>query len=159
MTQVPPRDLRALGARFRILGTQVAVAPYGSGHINETYAATYDQAGTPVRYIHQRVNGHVFREPERLMDNVARVLAHAARRVAGLPDASRRALTLVPAHDGRPFVVDLGVPSQLPHVAEALRRHGSHLSELSAAVATHGHADRDPNRDGHQYAAADCHAD
>lgn len=43
--------------------------------------------------------------------------------------------------DGRPFVVDLGVPSQLPHVAEALRRHGSHLSELSAAVATHGHAD------------------
>lgn len=43
--------------------------------------------------------------------------------------------------DGRPFVVDLGVPSQLPHVAAALRRHGSDLSELSAVVATHGHAD------------------
>ena len=84
----------------------VEAVPHGSGHINETYAATYDQAGTRVRYVHQRINGHVFRDPLRLMDNVSRVLSHAAARLAGLPDASRRALTLVPARDGRPFVVD-----------------------------------------------------
>ena len=40
------------------------------------------------------------------MDNVSRVLAHAATRLAGAPDASRRVLTLVPARDGRPYVVD-----------------------------------------------------
>jgi len=43
--------------------------------------------------------------------------------------------------DGRPFVVDLGMPSQLPLVAHALRAHGSDPSELGAAIATHGHAD------------------
>ena len=43
--------------------------------------------------------------------------------------------------DGRPFVVDLGMPSQLPLVADALRTHGSDASELGAAIATHGHAD------------------
>lgn len=43
--------------------------------------------------------------------------------------------------DGRPFVVDLGMPSQLPLVAEALRTHGSAAAELGAAIATHGHAD------------------
>lgn len=43
--------------------------------------------------------------------------------------------------DGRPFVVDLGLESQLPLVAAALTEHGSDLSELSAAIATHGHAD------------------
>lgn len=43
--------------------------------------------------------------------------------------------------DGRPFVVDLGMPSQLPLVADALAAHGSNLAELGAAVATHGHAD------------------
>src|SRR6478735_6090596 len=43
--------------------------------------------------------------------------------------------------DGQPFVVDLGMPSQLPHVADQLMIHGSHVSELGAAVATHGHAD------------------
>jgi glyoxylase-like metal-dependent hydrolase (beta-lactamase superfamily II) len=43
--------------------------------------------------------------------------------------------------DGRPFVVDLGMPSQLPLVADALRARGADASELGAAVATHGHAD------------------
>ena len=61
----PARDLRAIGARFDVPGALVEAVPYGSGHINETYAATYDQAGTRVRYIHQRINGQVFREPER----------------------------------------------------------------------------------------------
>ena len=37
------------------------------------------------------------------MDNVSRVLAHAATRLAGTPDAARRILTLVPARDGRPY--------------------------------------------------------
>ncbi len=102
----PARDLRTIGARFHVLGALVDAVPHGSGHINETYAATYDQAGTRVRYIHQRVNGHVFRDTALLMDNVSRVLTHAASRLAGSPDASRRVLTLVPARDGRPFVVD-----------------------------------------------------
>lgn len=43
--------------------------------------------------------------------------------------------------DGRPFVVDLGVPSQLPLVEAELRTLGSGLADLSCAVATHGHAD------------------
>ena len=102
----PARDLRALGQRFVVHGCLRGAVPHGSGHINETYAATYDQAGRDVRYIHQRINSHVFGQPERLMDNVARVLAHAAVRLEGAPDASRRTLTLVPARDGRPYVVD-----------------------------------------------------
>ena len=47
-------------------------------------------------------------------------------------------------HDGgggQPFVVDLGLPSQIPLVADVLSDRGSDLSELGAAVATHGHAD------------------
>ncbi|MEZ5179093.1 MAG: MBL fold metallo-hydrolase [Acidimicrobiales bacterium] len=43
--------------------------------------------------------------------------------------------------DGRPFVVDLGLPSQVPLVADALRSTGAELADLGAAVATHGHLD------------------
>jgi len=43
--------------------------------------------------------------------------------------------------DGAPFVVDLGLGSQVPLLADALRAHGSHLADLGAAIATHGHAD------------------
>lgn len=99
-------DLQAIGTRFQIHGTLVDARPHGTGHINDTFAVTYDQAGTSVRYIHQRLNTHIFRDAVGLMDNVARVLAHAGTRVAGTPHAARRVLTLVPARDGAPFVRD-----------------------------------------------------
>lgn len=98
--------LRRIGRRFQIHGHLVDVRPHGSGHINDTVAATYDQAGTAVRYIHQRINTQIFTHPDRLMDNIARVLAHGQARVAALPDPSRRVLTLVPARDGAPCVHD-----------------------------------------------------
>lgn len=103
---LPARDLRALGARFTVRGTFIEAWPHGSGHINETYAASYDDGGTRRRYIHQRINGHVFRQPAALMENVARVLTHAAHRLQGRHDADRRALRLVAAHDGQPYAVD-----------------------------------------------------
>lgn len=92
--------------RFDIAGRLVDARPYGSGHINDTFAATYEIGGAHVRYIHQRVNGRIFLRPDALMDNIARVLAHARSRLGDGPDASRRVLTLVPARDGAPFVRD-----------------------------------------------------
>jgi len=43
--------------------------------------------------------------------------------------------------DGRPFVVDLGLPSQIPGLEAELHRLDAELADLGAAVATHGHAD------------------
>jgi len=79
-------------------------APHGSGHINDTFAVTFDQAGTPVRYLLQRINDRIFQNVPALMENIRRVTAHTAAKVAatGGDDAARRALTLVPARDGQP---------------------------------------------------------
>jgi len=38
----------------------------------------FDQAGTPVRYILQRINHNIFKNPVALMENVQRVTAHVA---------------------------------------------------------------------------------
>jgi hypothetical protein len=99
-------DLRAVAGQFAIHGEFVSAAPYGSGHINDTFCAVFQQAGVPVRYILQRINHHIFKQPVALMENVQRVTAHLARKVAGEPDASRRVLTLVPARDGQAWHVD-----------------------------------------------------
>ena len=99
-------DLRALGAAFCIYGDFVAGAHHGSGHINDTFAVTYSQAGIPVRYILQRLNRNVFQNPDAVMENVRRVTAHLGSKTAGLPDASRRTLTLVSARDGTTSVRD-----------------------------------------------------
>jgi Phosphotransferase enzyme family len=102
----PQHDIRAISQRFQMPGEFLAVEPYGSGHINDTYCARYDQAGSQVRYIHQRVNQHVFKNPVALMENIHRVTDHLRRKLAGNPDISRRALTLVASREGKPFYRD-----------------------------------------------------
>lgn len=95
-------ELAAVAEAFLIHGQFRSGAPYGSGHINDTFAIVVDQAGTPVRYILQRINHRIFKKVPELMDNIRRVTVHVGARAlaAGGGDASRRALTLVLARDG-----------------------------------------------------------
>ena len=54
-------DLATIAGLFRIPGLFVAAEPYGTGHINDTYKVTFDQCGTLVNYIFQRINHNVFK--------------------------------------------------------------------------------------------------
>ncbi len=78
------------------------------GHIHDTYVATYAQADRTVRYIHQRLNEHVFPRPEQVMENIVRVLAHLCEKLGQerTPDPARRVLTLVYADDDKPYFID-----------------------------------------------------
>src|SRR5580698_7521331 len=105
-TLTPPAEgMERIGASFQIPGRFLHALPHGNGHINETYAATYDQAGRNVRYIHQQINERVFKDPVALMENVSRVTAHQHEKLdaAGCPDRQRRALTTLPAATGLPY--------------------------------------------------------
>ncbi|NQU11481.1 aminoglycoside phosphotransferase family protein, partial [bacterium] len=108
MTPTPALDLRAIGAQFQIHGEFRQADPYGSGHINDTYCAVYDQGGTIVRFIHQRVNHLIFKNPVALMANVARVTAHLRQKLLadGASEIDRRTLTLVPTRAGAPYHCD-----------------------------------------------------
>lgn len=97
-----PAELAAVASAFPLAGKFVAGVPHGSGHINDTFAVTFDQAGTPVRYILQRINHRIFKDVPALMDNIRRVTTHTAQRAAAGEDGARRALTLVPARSGEP---------------------------------------------------------
>ena len=100
--------LRAVAERFEIFGDFLEAPPYGNGHINNTFAATFDQAGTPVRYILQRINGHIFKDPVRLMANVAQVTRHVRAKLEadGVQDITRRVMTLVPTREGADYQID-----------------------------------------------------
>jgi len=102
-------NLREISALFDIRADFIHAIPYGSGHINDTYCASYNQAGLlPLRYILQRINTNVFKTPERLMENIARVTRHSLGLLieAGNPEAHRRTLTCIPAIDGKPYTID-----------------------------------------------------
>jgi Ser/Thr protein kinase RdoA (MazF antagonist) len=101
-------DLARLGAEFA-LGDEFASAErWGSGHINDTFRTTWGQDGVARRFIHQRINGHVFPDPAAVMRNIAAVTRHVRAKLeaAGEKDLDRRVLTLVPTRDGRNFHVD-----------------------------------------------------
>jgi aminoglycoside phosphotransferase (APT) family kinase protein len=98
-----------LAERLAIEGTFVSAVPYGSGHINRTYAATYSTGPRMTRrYIHQRINETVFRDPAALMRNMSRVTRHVRAKLEArdLDDIDRRVLTLVPTIDGADYLVD-----------------------------------------------------
>ena len=79
----------------------MGAAPYGSGHINDSYCAVFHRASRKERAILQRMNHHIFRDPVSLMDNIQRVTSHLAQQLNGQADCDRRVLTLIPTHDGR----------------------------------------------------------
>jgi Ser/Thr protein kinase RdoA (MazF antagonist) len=96
------QDPAAAAARqFEIDGDFLSAVPYGTGHINDTYCATFQQADLAERFILQRINTGIFRNPRALMQNIERVTAHVAEQLAGEQDSARRVLTLIPARDGR----------------------------------------------------------
>ena len=101
-------DIRAITSMFDMRADYVSSNAYGSGHINDTYCAWFDQAGLRVRYIVQRINHNVFKQPVQLMENVDRVTKHALAtlRAEGSKEAYRRTLTCIPALDGKPYVQD-----------------------------------------------------
>lgn len=104
MVSTQRHDLRQVASQFRIEGHFLDAAPYGSGHINDTYASRFEQDGRVVRYIHQRINHTIFKEPEKLMENIERVTDYARSQIiAAGGDPLRQTLTLIPTIDGRSF--------------------------------------------------------
>ena len=101
-------NLKEVSDLFDLRADFVAGASYGSGHINDTYCIEADQAGKRIRYILQRVNHNVFRQPIPLMENVQRVTEHALKRLieSGNKEAYRRTLTLIPAKNGKCYGQD-----------------------------------------------------
>ncbi|MGB3715604.1 MAG: aminoglycoside phosphotransferase family protein [Candidatus Promineifilaceae bacterium] len=93
---------------FGIKGDLLSVVPYGNGHINDTYLATYSISRSEVRYIHQRINHQVFPDPIALMENFERVTSHIAGGLQenGVDDIERRVLSPLRSRAGRSFAYD-----------------------------------------------------
>ena len=100
--------LREVANAFEVPGRWLRSTPFGSGHINTTLLAEFETPHGPARFVQQRINRAVFREPARVMENFARVVAHQRRALLreGSPGIERRVLTLVAARGGPSCYVD-----------------------------------------------------
>src|SRR5881396_1541810 len=105
MNNYQESKLLDVSRQFQIYGDLLHAEPCKIGHINETYIATYNQGGIQVRYVHQKINIHVFKDPDAVMANFVRVTSHQRRKLTerGARDASRRSLTVIPTRNGLPY--------------------------------------------------------
>ncbi|MGH7993616.1 MAG: phosphotransferase enzyme family protein, partial [Limisphaerales bacterium] len=99
-------DVHTVARQFQVYGDFLSAEPYGSGHINDTYCVRFDQGGTQVRYIFQRINHNIFKHPAALMENIRRVTAHLGEKSIMERGRSRRVLTLIFTLDGDSFHCD-----------------------------------------------------
>ena len=75
-------------------------APYGEGHINDTYLSQF----VPAKYILQRINHTIFKDPESLMKNIAAVTEYLRGKIAARGgDPDRETLTVIKTLDGKDF--------------------------------------------------------
>jgi len=105
---VHKHDLATIFRHFDTRADYVSGAPFGTGHINDTYRIVASQGGHKVLFTLQHVNTRIFKDGPALMSNITRISRHAVARLRaeGATDASRRALQVIPAIDGRPYHVD-----------------------------------------------------
>lgn len=90
----------ALNAYFKEAPTYCE--PYGNGHINDTFLVVSER-----RYILQRMNTSIFKDPHGLMQNILGVTEHIRKKTADLGgDVERCSLTVVPTLDGSRYFKD-----------------------------------------------------
>ena len=75
------RELREIISQFVVYGDFLVAVPFGNGNVNDTYQLTYDQGGVRLHYVLQRINHQVFKEPNKVMDNVNRVTEHILSKI------------------------------------------------------------------------------
>ena len=99
-------DVGAIARHFEIAGDFLNTEPYGSGHINDTYRVACDNGGSRVRYIFQRINRKIFKDPVALMEKIQRVTAHLGNKIGSNTSDDRRVLRLISARDQKPYFCD-----------------------------------------------------
>ncbi|MBE5742484.1 MAG: aminoglycoside phosphotransferase family protein [Clostridiales bacterium] len=97
-------DFRTILSNFNVDGEFVSCEPYGSGHINRTYAVVYKTDKGNKRYILQKINSTLFTNVDGLMNNIKLVTEfNRSEIIKRGGDPLRESLTIVYTKDGKTY--------------------------------------------------------
>ena len=103
-------QVKNIAMHFCLEGEIEEIIPYGNGHINDTFRIACRLAdGSTKRYILQKMNRSVFKNPEELMENVMNITSFLQSKVleAG-GDPERETLEVIPTKEGKNYLEDEG---------------------------------------------------
>lgn len=85
-----------LGEVCSVFDVEIDIEPYGNGHINETYICDHMP-----RYILQRINTGVFKNPYEVMENIEAVTVFLKKKIGeNGGDVNRETMTVIKTRDG-----------------------------------------------------------
>lgn len=102
-----PETIHDVVNAFCLKGVPKTETPYGNGHINDTFLLSCDEGGREIKYILQRMNRSIFKNPCDLMENVANVTTYLRKVISekgGDPD--RETLNVVKTKNGKNYYED-----------------------------------------------------
>ena len=105
---VADHDLEDALFAFKLGETASYVKPFGAGHINDTYAVYMSvPGGDELRYVIQRINTSVFKNPHAVMENIFGVTEYLRRRIIERGgDADRETLNYIKTKTGANYFED-----------------------------------------------------
>lgn len=92
--------------QFDVPEKLVSVAPFGNGHINDTYQVFTSQGEG--KYVLQRINHSIFKDVDLLQHNIHTVTSHIRSKLAarGEAEIDRKTLTFVPTKNNQWYHFD-----------------------------------------------------
>ncbi|MBR4116750.1 MAG: aminoglycoside phosphotransferase family protein [Clostridia bacterium] len=95
-------DINSIVNNFKVVGDIIEVSNYGNGLINGTFLITCFDGDNKNRYILQMINKNVFKQPNKVMENILKVTDYLRNKV----ETSREVLTVVHTFDGGCYCYD-----------------------------------------------------
>ncbi len=94
--------------QFSIKGEYIGSYVINDGHINDTFVVEFeDELCNISSYLLQVINTNIFKEPDKLMENIVGVTSYLRKIVkSNGGDVERETLRVFPAKDGRPYYCD-----------------------------------------------------
>jgi Ser/Thr protein kinase RdoA (MazF antagonist) len=100
-------NLKEIFEYFLADGTFLNGAPYGSGHIHDTFRIETVESEKD-DYILQRLNNKIFKNIPELQHNIERVTVQLRNKLGTIPGSNikRECLRLIPSRDGKTWIID-----------------------------------------------------
>lgn len=92
---------------FDVCGKPISFSECVAGHINNTYVVSFYDGVSEEKYVLQKINTYVFKQPEQVMSNIIGVTTYLRELIQkNGGDPWRETLNFVPCRDGKYFYRD-----------------------------------------------------
>lgn len=100
-------DIGSIVTQFQFEGVLQDSGDYGNGHINDTYLLNFLDGENLNRYILQRINTSIFKQPQEVMENIEAVSSYLREQIVERGgDPLREAMTIIRTTDNELGYVD-----------------------------------------------------